>query len=192
MNAPAKSSIDCMLVTARGLAFAAGLSLPLAFATGSYAQPAPEGSPSASPPVAADHHHHRSPEDMAAMHAARLRTLLQLRPDQEPALTAFLASMKPGGGMMRHEHEDRPADEALPAPERMGRMLARMDEARAGMGQRLDALKAFYSQLTPAQQKAFDALDMGRGHGHGHGDAHGRHGGGHDRDGTTGGHQPGN
>src|SRR5665213_3191308 len=77
MNAPAKSSIDCMLVTARGLAFAAGLSLPLAFATGSYAQPAREGPPSASPPVAADHHHHRSVADMAANHAARLRTLLQ-------------------------------------------------------------------------------------------------------------------
>jgi protein CpxP len=205
MNAPARRSVDCMRLTARGLAFAAGLALPLAFAAGSYAQPAPQGAPSAAPWSATDHHHHRSPEDMAAKHAARLRTLLQLRPDQEPALTAFLASMKPGGGMMRHEHEDmkpgggmmrheheeRSADEALPAPERMQRMLARMDEARADMSHRLDALKAFYSQLTPAQQKAFDALDMGRGHGQGHGGGPGRHGAGHDRDGMTGGHKPG-
>ena len=200
MNASVKSSVDGMLLTARGLAFAAGLSLPLAFATGSHAQPAPQGPPGASPPAAADHPRHRSPVEMAANHAARLRTLLQLRPDQEPALTAYLGSMKPGGmtrhdhedmkpggGMMRHGGEDRSADEALPAPERMGRMLARMDEARADMSHRLDALKAFYGQLTPAQQKAFDALDMGRGHGHGHGDAHGRHGAGHDRDATTGG-----
>jgi hypothetical protein len=58
----------------------------------------------------------------------------------------------------------------------MERMLARMDEARAEMSQKLDALKAFYGHLTPAQQMAFDTLDMGHGRGHGHGGAHGRHG----------------
>lgn len=184
MNLPAKSS----RLTARRLAFVAGLSLPLVFATGVCAQPAPHGPQSAGPPGAAEHHF-RSPEDMAARHAARLRALLQLRPDQEPALTAFLASMKPAGHMMRDEHEGRSAGEALPAPERMERMMARMDEVRAGMSQKLEALKTFYGQLTPAQQKAFDALDMGHGRGQGRGGAHGMHGGGEHMHGMAGGAQ---
>jgi hypothetical protein len=156
-----------MILAARRLAFVAALSLPLAFATVSYAQLAPQG-PKSAPPTAT-HHQHHSPEEMAAAHSARLRTLLQLSPDQEPALTAFVASMRPATGAMGQEHEDRAAERALPAPERMGRMLAHMDKVRAEMSQKLEALKAFYSQLTPAQQKAFDALGMGHGYGHHHG-----------------------
>lgn len=155
--------VDRMSLIARRAALVAGLSLPLAFATASYAQPAPQGPESA--PTAVAQHHHRSPEETAATRAARLRALLQLRPDQEPALTAFLSSMRPAAGATGHEHEDRAAERALPAPERMERMLARMDEVRVEMGQKLEALKTFYSQLTPAQQKAFDALDMGHRHG---------------------------
>jgi hypothetical protein len=164
MNAPARNSVDAAVLAARSLALFAGLSLPLAFGAASYAQPAPQGADSA--PAAAARH--RSPEEMAAARAARLRALLQLRPDQEPALTAFLASMKPVEAGVGREHEDRAAEETLSAPERMERMLAHMDKVRAEMGQKLDALKTFYGQLTPAQQKAFDVLDMRHGHSHQH------------------------
>jgi hypothetical protein len=51
-------------------------------------------------------------------------------------------------------------------------MQARQAERSAMFAKRADATKAFYAQLTPAQQKTFDAesLRMGpRGHGpHGH------------------------
>jgi hypothetical protein len=194
MEAPAETPVDRLILTARRVALIAGLSLPLAFATASYGQPAAQSSQSG--PPAAAHHYHRSPEEIAAARAARLRTLLQLSPDQEPALTAFLASMKPPAGATGQERENRSAERALPAPQRMERMLARMDEARAEMGRKLEALKTFYSQLTPAQQKAFDALDLGHGHGRHHGWNGGKHHGGaasdHTGDGTAGADQPHN
>lgn len=42
--------------------------------------------------------------------------------------------------------------------------MARVDVVRAEMGRKLEALKVFYGQLTPSQQKAFDALSTGRRH----------------------------
>ncbi|HWF77267.1 MAG TPA: Spy/CpxP family protein refolding chaperone [Caulobacteraceae bacterium] len=161
-----------MMLAAGRVALVAGLSLPLALATASFAQPAAQ-TPRSAPPAAADHHHggyrhhdRGDHEETAAARADRLRTLLQLRSDQEPALSAFVASTAPGAGP---QPEDVDAERALPAPERMERMLARMDAVRAQMGQKLAALKTFYAQLTPSQQKAFDALDVGHGRGRGMG-----------------------
>ncbi|MFI4976448.1 MAG: Spy/CpxP family protein refolding chaperone [Caulobacterales bacterium] len=189
-----------MILTARRLALVAGLSLPLAFASAAYAQTAPQGPEGAAPPDAAQHHH-RSAEERAAAHAARLRAMLQLRPDQDAALAAFLGAMRPPQSDMARTHGDRDANEALPAPQRMERMLDRLDKVRAEMGRKLEALRAFYAQLSPEQQKAFDALgDMGHrrgGHHDGDGDRHdGEHGGhgdmdgGHHGDGMGGGEQP--
>jgi hypothetical protein len=63
----------------------------------------------------------------------------------------------------------------LPTPQRLDRMQARMNERQAAFARRSDAVKRFYAQLTPAQQRAFDALHDGPGglrggpgHGHGH------------------------
>lgn len=107
--------------------------------------------------------------DRAAMmqrHVQHLRDVLQLTPAQEPALQAFIAAMKPPEGMMdkmRAEHEEMAK---LTTPQRLDRMKAKMAEHEAMMDQHIAAVKAFYAQLTPAQQKAFDALPpmmMGRG-----------------------------
>jgi hypothetical protein len=115
---------------------------------------------------------------MAERHAQRLRDALQLRPDQEPALQALIASMRPKGDMarMREEHE---ADRNLPTPQRLDRMQAHMAEHEARFREHAEAIKRFYAQLTPTQQKAFDALPMmGHGFGGHHGEGHGmRHGG---------------
>jgi protein CpxP len=142
-----------------------GLMLPFAFATASLAQD--HAAPP--PPAGAEegHHHHDmgDPAERAAMmarhlehEAARLRDILQLRPEQEGALHAFLDSMKPPADMMARMHKDHDDGDTLTTPQRLDRMLARMDEHRAHMAAHADAVKRFYAQLSPTQQKAFDAM----------------------------------
>lgn len=112
------------------------------------------------------------PAAMAARRAEHLRAALQLRPDQEPALKAFLDASK------RDERPDRMNREQLSAmttPQRLDAARARMTERLARFDQRAAATKRFYAQLTPTQQKAFDALQprgMGM-DGHGGKDGHG-------------------
>jgi protein CpxP len=127
------------------------------------------------------------PAAMAQRHADHLRAALQLTPAQEPALKAFLAEMRPpegmGGKMGMGEHMKGMHDEmaGLTTPQRLDRMRDRMDEHRAMFERHATAVKRFYAQLTPAQQKAFDAMPM-MGHmdhaghgGHGH-KGHGQRG----------------
>ena len=111
------------------------------------------------------------PAAMAARRAEHLRAALQLRPDQEPALKAFLDASK------RDERPDRMNREQLAAmttPQRLDAARARMTERLARFDQRAAATKRFYAQLTPTQQKAFDAQQHGMGMGgHGGKDGHG-------------------
>jgi hypothetical protein len=106
------------------------------------------------------------PAQMAERHAERLRAILQLRPDQEPALRAFIAAMQPTPEQLqRREAERAQRGEArnLPTPERLDHMQARLAERQAAFARRSDAVKRFHAQLSPAQQKAFDALPMPHG-----------------------------
>lgn len=108
----------------------------------------------------ADH----DPAAMAKQHADKLRTALQLTPAQEPALNALMASMKPPAGSMEKRQADRQAMANLSTPQRLDQMLAKMDQHRARMVEHAAAVKRFYAQLTPSQQKAFDAMHAdGRG-----------------------------
>jgi hypothetical protein len=96
----------------------------------------------------------------------RLRALLQLRPDQEPALTTFVAAMQPTPEQLQRreaERAERGQARNLPIPERLDRMQARMADRQAAFARRSDAIKRFYAQLTPAQQHAFDAIPLHRG-----------------------------
>ena len=95
------------------------------------------------------------PAAMAERRAERLRAALQLRPDQEPALKAFVGAMKPGA---RSERGQRQAMAQMSTPQRLDAMRARAVERLARLDQRIAATKAFYAQLSPAQQKAFDAM----------------------------------
>jgi periplasmic protein CpxP/Spy len=101
---------------------------------------------------------HGDPAAMAKHHADKLRAALQLTPAQEPALAALVASMKPPEGGRAKMHGDRQAMAALTTPQRLDMMLVKMDERRARMVEHTVAVKRFYAQLTPSQQKAFDAL----------------------------------
>ncbi|MDQ2860498.1 MAG: Spy/CpxP family protein refolding chaperone [Pseudomonadota bacterium] len=98
------------------------------------------------------------PTQTPASQATRLRQTLRLRPDQETALQTFIhANAPPPGAMDRMRRQEENAAN-LPTPQRLDFMLANMDEMRGLMVTRMAATKRFYAQLTPAQQRAFDAL----------------------------------
>ena len=62
--------------------------------------------------------------------------------------------------------ERRREDEGLTAPQRADRMIAHFDEMRTRLVAHAQALKTFYAQLTPSQQRAFDAVLSARSHEH--------------------------
>jgi protein CpxP len=97
---------------------------------------------------------------------AALKQILQITPAQEGAWNAWTASVRPA-----NRQRPNPAEFAqLTTPERIDRMRSLRATRAAEMDRRADATKTFYAALTPSQQKAFDALPLGR--------MGGRHGGG--------------
>jgi len=150
----------------------ASLAAPVALATPGLAQnQAAAPAPGAHAQDGA--HHWRDPAARAAEHAQRLREALQLRPDQESALGAFLQATAHPAHDWRQKDGQGPAEkQALTTPERLDRMAAFLDKRRVAFTARADATKRFYGQLTPSQQKAFDVMGggrFGRGGGFGHG-----------------------
>ena len=107
--------------------------------------------------------------DHAEARAKALHDILNLRPDQDAALQAFQASMKPPEGM--RGHRDKEALAGLTTPERLDRMAARLAQRQAEFQRRAEAIKQFYAVLSPEQQSAFDALPglIGEGRMGGHG-----------------------
>jgi protein CpxP len=157
-----------------GLAFAASLAcvstIALAQATGDVGR-AP---PTAEQREAWKQQHEARLHEAMEAHAKRLHDILNLRPDQDAALHAFIAAMAPPrheGMMMR----DKPEDMAtLTTPQRLDRMAARMAEHQTEFQNRAAAIRQFYAALSPEQQRAFDALPPMMEHDH-HGGM-GRHG----------------
>ena len=95
-------------------------------------------------------------EQRGERHTARLAELkktLAITPAQEPAWTSFTQAMQPRSDFARL---DRQAMDTLTTPERIDRMRAQRAQRNASMDARLDATKAFYTQLEPAQQQSFD------------------------------------
>lgn len=102
-----------------------------------------------------------------AAHLATLKYKLKLAPDQEAAWSAFAESAQPGprhGGMERGAMRERLAQ--LSTPERLDRMQAMAGQRQARMAQRAEAVKVFYAQLTPEQQRVFDAEALPQRHSH--------------------------
>jgi LTXXQ motif family protein len=91
-------------------------------------------------------------------HADHLRTMLQLKPNQEAALTAYLAATAPP----HHERIVEMSDHAAPktTPQRLAEMETRMAEETARSKARIEATRKFYDQLEPSQKKVFDEMPM--------------------------------
>ncbi|MCE3288091.1 MAG: hypothetical protein K0R83_103 [Caulobacter sp.] len=104
-----------------------------------------------------------------AHRADHLRDMLQLRPDQEPALKAFLEATKPDIHKfeMKLDKDGKPADppKMLTTPERLDHQARMMAEHQAAFQKRSAATRAFYGQLSPSQQKVFDTLHAHHGGG---------------------------
>jgi protein CpxP len=119
--------------------------------------------------------------ERAERRAAHLRDVLQLRQDQEPALQALMSSMRPPEGMRRGMGmmgrggpggmrpggmgpDGAGADEHLTTPQRLDRMAEMMSRRQQAFQARAEAIRRFYAQLSPVQQRAFDALPPMGGH----------------------------
>jgi hypothetical protein len=89
----------------------------------------------------------------------QLRTLLQLRPEQEGALKAYVESAGPPRERGEMKRVDR-REEPRATPERLAEMEAKMAKRQAEMRQRIAATRAFYDQLDARQKKVFDAMPM--------------------------------
>ena len=161
-----------MRLTIRTAALAALLALGAASGVQAQAQPTGQAQDDRRGP------HQMSGQMQAQMQAMReaherqraqdMRTILRLRPDQEPALTAFLQSRGRPGGMPKEERRGPPV-ETLTTPQRLDEM-ARRESDRSAMRQRhADALRAFYTALSPDQRQVFDALQRMHGGGPGRG-----------------------
>jgi hypothetical protein len=92
--------------------------------------------------------------------AQRLRDVLQLRPDQDRALKAYVEATSPKIVKIKKEEAkdgDKTAERGPPTTlERLDRMSKAADALKA----RAEATRAFYLALTPSQQKTFDVLDL--------------------------------
>lgn len=99
----------------------------------------------------------RRHEDMAD----HLRAVLQLKPAQEAALTAYVQALEPKTGtMVMMEKHEAPKT----TPERLAEMEKMMAEHEAMTRAHIDATRKFYDQLDASQKKAFDELDLGMDH----------------------------
>lgn len=118
--------------------------------------------------AASEHQHRHDPvkfREHVAKRQAALHEKLKLTASQEAAWKTYAAAATPDIRM----RPDRAAWAALTAPERMEKMLAKMQEREAHMTRHLAAMKTFYAVLSPEQQKVFnDNVGAGRGH-HRHG-----------------------
>lgn len=95
----------------------------------------------------------------------RLKTLLQIQPEQQKAWDQYAAAMKPE---LPHFAKEKSAEKPTQKPEFT--TLQRLDKSqaeRAAAQKRDDATRVFYQALNPAQQKVFDELDRGHGKKHG-------------------------
>lgn len=128
---------------------------PALFATTAMAQPP---GPPPGPPAEMKAHH----EAMRKQHIEDLKIVLRLRPDQEPALAAFMAAHEP-----RKFTRKLPAPGSLTTPQRLEEMAKVEAEMDAHQKAHREALGKFYAALSPEQQKVFDALHRLKGHGPG-------------------------
>lgn len=93
-------------------------------------------------------------------HGEHLKDILQLRPDQEPALKAFIEATKPAEGPRGDHMVKFDRDEQRTTLQRLDDMQARLAEQQAAANRRIAAIRTFYGQLDAKQKKAFDALPM--------------------------------
>lgn len=112
------------------------------------------------------HKVHANMADRHARHLTDLKAKLKLGAAQEPAWTAFAHTLQ--DPMSQTARPDRAALALLTTPERLDLMQVRQAARDGEMRQRVEATKAFYAALEPAQKKIFDTETAQAMHGMGH------------------------
>lgn len=148
----------------RATAALAASAAVLSFASAGFAQD--QAAAPRQPPTAEQRAEWR--QQHQAERAQQLTAVLNLRADQQPALQAFLAAMKPNHEGRHGPEAGEGRETAMTTPQRLDWMAERMARHEAAFHQRADAIRTFYAVLSPEQQRAFDALPMLMG-GHEHG-----------------------
>ena len=113
------------------------------------------------------HKNHAQRMEQRAKHLAALKAKLNLTAQQETAWSTFTASRQGQMRSMADRQALRTEMASMTTPQRVDRMLELSEARRAKMIERAQATKAFYAQLTPAQQAVFDAEAKFKGHGRG-------------------------
>lgn len=86
-----------------------------------------------------------------------LKAKLNLAPAQEAAWNDFAKALEPDMRMAGMDKQAMREDfQTLNTVERLGKMQALSESRRARMSERVEAIKAFYTRLSPTQQKVFD------------------------------------
>jgi len=135
---------------------------------------APETPSAATAPMQRGYMNPQKWQQRQAERAQALKAKLQLTDAQLPAWDALQKAMQ----LPTHARIDRDDMRKLTTPERIDRMRAVHEQRAAEADRRGEAIKTFYAQLTPEQQKVFDAQAM-HGPRMGHDGRHGaRHRGG--------------
>jgi protein CpxP len=170
-----------MTTPSRRLALAAALAT-LAWGAQAQTPPAPPGAPG--PGMQMQHgpfdgqrmHEHMQQRMQERMQRRMegLKRILQIAPQQEGAFNAWAAAMRPSPAAMQQRQQMHADMARMTTPERIDRMRQMRAQRAAEMDRRAEATKAFYAQLTPPQQKAFDEVSM-RFMGHGGKGHHGMH-----------------
>ncbi|MFM6985395.1 MAG: Spy/CpxP family protein refolding chaperone [Hydrogenophaga sp.] len=148
--------------------------------------PMPPAAPASAPEAARMAEHPKAWQERLQAHHRRhledLKAALRLSPEQAAAWSAFVVRTEPQppqAGALMHRRD-------MTTPQRLEAMQALHAEHSARMARHIDATRSFYAQLTPEQQKSFDAHTGGlrpagmhgerrhAGKAH-HGSAHGAH-----------------
>ena len=94
-----------------------------------------------------------------AQRIAQIKSALNLTSAQEGAWNSFETAMKPPmrkDAQTRQEHQK--TFQSMTTPQRLDWMESMKAKREGEMGQRTQAIKAFYQQLSAEQQKAFDQV----------------------------------
>ncbi|HEY3799249.1 MAG TPA: Spy/CpxP family protein refolding chaperone [Caulobacteraceae bacterium] len=91
-----------------------------------------------------------------------LHDALKLTPAQDDAWRAFAAASAPDGAQQARARSAQQMLPTLSAPQRVDLSIAAMEADLETLRRRGAALKAFYAQLTPAQQQTFDRQTLPR------------------------------
>ena len=104
---------------------------------------------------------HGGPGTHGRDHTQHMRAILQLRPNQEAALTTYLEAIRPDFDRIRSMAHGV-ADGMKPGTtaERLAKMERRLADQQAEGRAQIEATRRFYAELDPAQQHAFDELPL--------------------------------